>query len=546
MLQIAGHHPRHRHVDLRPRRLVTASRGSPASAAIDRRGASVMVLGLVISVLVLLAIGAAVTSTHQLGKQARTTLEHTRALAAAEGVVAAAIQRLREAAPNFEPVPFGGAVLIAGASFEYEVAAVGPADRTTCDDGAQVVSQRYRVTAHVEESRARATVERVIELARTPLFQFGVLSNGDLNIAPSRASTLIGRVHANGDLRLGGSETLLVDGEYLKCSGSLSHSGRAGEVAVRVAGVERHYRSLDAANDSRSAEWRWDAPERWKGTVADAEHGVGRTEVPARTVIEALQQNGERGFYHRHADLVLVGSRAFDANEREVLLPKGTLQESVLFDAREDAYVHFTDVDVKLLTMAGRLPANGLIYAHRTDATAARPNGFRLKNGAELARPLTFVTPAPLYIQGDFNVVQPKPAAVIADAVNLLSNAWNDSKLPGAVPQASSTRYHMCIVTGDVPTVNASGRPASRFENLLRLHEDWRGRTLRLRGSIARLFASAVAKSPWGAPYVYAAPQRDWQFDPQLNDPTRLPPFTPTVVVVRDLLWNDGTPLAFE
>ena len=65
---------------------------------------------------------------------------------------------------------------------------------------------------------------------------------------------------------------------------------------------------------------------------------------------------------------------------------------------------------------------------------------------------MTVVTENPLFIRGDFNTVDKKGVAVMADAVNLLSNGWNDSKSPGSLPNASDTDYNVAMITGNVPT----------------------------------------------------------------------------------------------
>jgi hypothetical protein len=59
------------------------------------------------------------------------------------------------------------------------------------------------------------------------------------------------------------------------------------------------------------------------------------------------------------------------------------------------------------------------------------------------------------------------------------------------------------------------------------------------------LFESEIARSPWGSPNVYSPPVRNWSFDPALNDPNNLPPFTPNAVHFQRVLWDDRLPLPF-
>jgi hypothetical protein len=230
-----------------------------------------------------------------------------------------------------------------------------------------------------------------------------------------------------------------------------------------------------------------------------------------------------------------------------VLLPPGTLTEVSMYDAREGQNISVTEVDMALLNSSGFFPANGLIYAYRTDASAAQPNGIRLANASELAAPLTVVSEDPVYVMGDYNTVDKKGAAVISDAVNLLSNAWDDSKGPGSLPSASDTTYNMAMITGNVRTPDGGGNYSGGFENLPRFHESWSGVTATIRGAFANLYESLIGTSPWQyGGDVYRAPLRDWRYDPDLLDPANLPPFTPNAVYVRRVLWDDNMPIPFQ
>ena len=167
-----------------------------------------------------------------------------------------------------------------------------------------------------------------------------------------------------------------------------------------------------------------------------------------------------------------------------------------------------------------------------------------MTNGAELQGPLTIVSEDPVFIHGDFNTVDKKAAAVMADAVNLLSSAWDDTKTPGRIPVAVETQYNLALVTGNVPTADG-GAYSGGFENLPRFHEDWTGVTARVRGSFVSMFASEIAKGSWGTTHVYSPPLRDWRYDPTFTDPNALPPFTPRGVYFQHVLWDDRVPLPF-
>ena len=165
--------------------------------------------------------------------------------------------------------------------------------------------------------------------------------------------------------------------------------------------------------------------------------------------------------------------------------------------------------------------------------------------------------PAPNNTMSNFSntsaVYDPNPAtaqakkgcAVISDAVNLLSNAWNNSKSSSNASSswgtfnATATIYNTAILSGIVPTPTLNGGSYSGgFENFPRFHENWSNKCAHIRGSFVNLFNSQVAKSPWvyGSP-KYEAPFRDWNFDTGFLDINNLPPATPLVVGAKKVVW---------
>jgi hypothetical protein len=122
------------------------------------------------------------------------------------------------------------------------------------------------------------------------------------------------------------------------------------------------------------------------------------------------------------------------------------------FDNREGKEIQMLEVDLRaLLDCAHRhnllgggvglddATYGGLVF-HLTvhgPNSRARRNGYgvRIRNGADISssiedaprpRGLTIVSDQPAYIQGDFNRNENWiPAAFLADAINILSNAWD-------------------------------------------------------------------------------------------------------------------------
>ena len=198
--------------------------------------------------------------------------------------------------------------------------------------------------------------------------------------------------------------------------------------------------------------------------------------------------------------------------------------------------VPITSIDMKELGKSGHFPSNGILFVGGYGAgTGTDALGFELHDGKKLEDDLTVISPNSLYIRGDYNKDGKKSAAVIADAINLLSNDWDNSKGPGDLPGAKDTTYNMSVVTGDVEEVG--GKLQGTAMNVLRRHEDWTGDKEKINGSIATLFRSQYATGDFqvGGDY-YRPPKREWEFDEDLADIANMPPSTPMSVEVTDVV----------
>ena len=514
---------------------------------------SVLLLGVVISLLFLLMTLGAINMAMTLGKEANYELDLTRSLSVAEGVTEAAQKSILETVSNFGPVPVNGSVNVAGQAYAYTVVPIGASSVQTDPDGVSRTMQHLQISANVNAGDGYSTVDRIVDLSMTPLFQYMIFFDDDLEVLPGPPMTLGGRVHANADIYVGSGDTLTVNSDYFRCTGKIlrkrknDNTTATGTVSIKVLG-ETTYQNLNVGQDSNYTDWTTHAIDTWKGTVQDGSHGVKEIAAPDIHTIKAFQAGGAKGFYHANADLVLVNGNAFDKLGNPLALPVGTITQKPMFDGREGKNITVTEVNMALLNASGAFPTNGLLYAYRTDATPAQPNGVRLTNGAELLRPLTVVSEDQVYVHGDFNTVNKKGASVIADAVSLLSNAWNNTKTSASgLPAASNTTYNLAFVSGATPTPDGGGSYSGGFENLPRFHENWTNKTAKIRGSFIKIFDSEIAKAPWAyGGSVYTAPIRDWQYDPALNDMGNLPPFTPSAVYFERVLWDDRIPMPFN
>jgi hypothetical protein len=507
----------------------------------------VLLLTLAVSVIVVLGFVAVASSAHEHAKEARYKLDHTQALAVAEGVLEVARKSIQQDLASFRPPPTAGSATVAGRSYGYSVTELEVGAETPAAGGGETV-QRFEISTSVEFGSAQVTLDRKADLSLTPVFQYMIYYNDDLEVLPGPDMTLQGRVHANGDIYVGCSGTLTVDSDLFHCTGKVflrrKDNGNvpSGSVTIRVAG-DTTYEDLLPGGDSTSPTWTQDALETWQGTVQDGSHGVERVAAPELGSVQAFEADGTKGHYHETAGLVIADGVARDGQGNVLSLPAGTVRETTMYDGREGKDVTVTEINLGLLNISGHFPANGIVYAYRTDASPSEPNGIRLTNGSSLLGPLTVVSEDPVYIRGDFNTVAKKPAAVIADAVNLLSNAWDDSKSEGELPEASDTTFNLAIATGNVPTPDGGGAYSGGFENLPRFHENWSGRRATIQGSFVNMFPSQFAVSPWRAGGdVYRPPLRTWTYESSFADALLRPPGTPNVVRLDYVSWDDHSP----
>ncbi len=438
-------------------------------------------------------------------------------------------------------------------------------------------STAYRVISNAKETTSPmgivAGVRQEIEVSTIPLFQFAIFYNLELEINPGPVMTVTGPVHGNYNIYLQPQAALTFQGDVTSARNIINNKS-TNDCSVRSGG------SISFQGEHDSGTSTLNLP-------------IGTNNAPAnvRQVVEyppagelATSLMGQQRFYNK-ADMVIeltgtvaapvvrVKTGLYD-NFGTVVPPgqwvntgyatggKGFVDyDNTFYNKREGKTVRVVDIDVARLkawsaTNTIIRPKLGdkdvsLIYVddRRTGMSSTEEPGVRVINGSELpSRGLTVATPDPVYVQGDYNIKDPtgtssgadtshtKPAALIGDAITVLSGSWNDANSSSGLSSrpASSTRVNAAFLAGIVQSTNCNY--SGGVENFPRFLEDWNSDTFTYNGSMVVLYESKFANALWqgtgSSIGIYNPPTRIWAFDLNFRDPAKLPPGTPCVRVL--------------
>ena len=420
--------------------------------------------------------------------------------------------------------------------------------------GMTPVIQKYKITSQATSDKSDATSARLVEWVEDQgfaLYQFAAFYEQDLELEPGPPMTITGKIHSNHDIYLTSNSTLSID-SYLTSSGNLYNGSKPGDPSegsgtVQIKDADGNYQEMDF--DSSDPDWTNKSLETWDGRVQSQVHGIETLSLPLPVGAEPIEiiKRGSSGdsealrdarLYHQ-ADLRIIDGVAYDKSGDVVDLDDANSVNPVdmsksFHNYREGKNIRVTEIDISKLVESGKFPANGILYVSTQSAGAGEQDGVRLVNGSVLpSSGLTVATDNPLYLQGDYNLNK-APASVLCDAINVLSNSWQDGE---TWQSATDTEVNTSFVSGHTPTTQETGYGGG-LENFPRFLESWSGNQFTMVGSMNSLWYSEIAAGQWlyGQPY-YTAPQRNWGFDGTTNL-SNLPPGTPIVCRTHRSNWQ--------
>jgi hypothetical protein len=429
----------------------------------------------------------------------------------------------------------------------------------------------YTIVSHAQDTASPQDVTggvlQQLQLASIPIFQFAMYSSGEMEISCGQPFNITGRVHSNGIL-------------YVEPDSSLTFESSV--TAVQSILFQRD--PLDTRG-SPSGSVVYVHPDQKVAPVASFTLPIGATNTPqaVREIIEPPPTGEDpnspigRLRYYNQCDLVVVASAAgvnatsgqFD--NFQITIPTNEWStfistNSSFWDAREGKTVQPIDINIGNLTawsltnssLRPCLNGSNLTSIYVVDL---RPlpgtslGAVRVFNGLQLPPSgLTVATGRPLYVLGDYNQQNSAnlgttntsttlPASLAADAITILSDSWSDANSTSAVGSrtASSTTVNAAFLTGAVDTT--LGHYSGGMENFPRFLESWgSANVFTYNGSMIKMFPSLYATNVWGQANVYNPPKRNWAYDANFDDPTKLPPKTPSLLQVMRGQWANVAP----
>ena len=467
--------------------------------------------------------------------------------------------------------------------------------------GLYALEQPMSVRVSAEDpTGSHAAIELGVSVQSVPIFQFGVFYDRDLEINNGPPMTFSGWVHSNRSLYLSSANANYMN--QITAADSVFWSRKDTPTTLAGVNIANNANVLTPLDfDSRSmpgATFVTRSNLRFNGKLMSRVSGVRPLRLPLPGGMDPVElvlpaQGGDTPDVAQvrmanKADLRLVINLAnpltnicaeatfFRAAGR---VPLGASCPAVFqfvrnafWDGREMKRPDVLELDMNALrSFVNVNPSDrqvSIIYVEfqGRDSTIIDRDypALRIRNGAQLPDPqfagepggMTIVTNSAMYVKGDYNTTNWKPAALIADVASFLSNSWTDAAST-TFPRPrtyATTSVWAALLAGNSETpcdARNCGSPqpyGGGLENFPRFLEDWGGSALgtpfNYTGSLVSLFVSRQSARLWGHTLnggraYYNAPVRNWSFETRFRNPMLLPPGTPRLGSVLQISYRN-------
>ncbi len=467
--------------------------------------------------------------------------------------------------------------------------------------GLYALEQPMSVRVNAEDQTGnRSAIELGVSVQSVPIFQFGVFYDRDLEINNGPPMTFSGWVHSNRSLYLSSANANYMN--QITAADSVFWSRKDTPTTLAGVNIANNASILTPLDfDSRSmpgATFVARSNLRFNGKLMSRVSGVRPLRLPLPGGMDPVElvlpaQGGDTPDIAQvrmanKADLRIVINLAnpltsicaeatfFRAPGR---VPLGASCPAILqfvrdrfWDGREMKRPDVLELDMNALrSFVNVNPTDrqvSIIYVEfqGRDSTIANRDypAIRIRNGSQLPDPtapgepggMTIVTNAAMYVWGDYNTTNWKPAALIADVASFLSNGWTDAAST-TFPRPrtfTTTSVWAALLAGNSETpcdARNCGSPqpyGGGLENFPRFIEDWGGSAggtpFNYTGSLVSLFVSRQSARRWGHNFnggssYYSPPVRNWSFETRFRNPMLLPPGTPRLGSVLQISYRN-------
>ena len=470
----------------------------------------------------------------------------------------------------------------------------------------------YRIVSNATMSNSLnsgviGTAQEDVLLALVPITTYAIFYNGVLEFSDCATMLVNGRVHSNSYICVGaGSGASLTFSNAVTCCGTLTAPERGGvndwtlnnpstwatsfttpyttnalsvNLSISMTNTHSIIDIPPAGESPMSVEGQTRLYNEAQVVIIVTNSAVG-TNPTVSVTLQTGYNGADPGADATKENFAITNATQAFLNTNSTLSVPFLSATNAFYDQRQGETNLVTQIDVGQYanwlstntTIAGKFTGDSyptILYVADQRHSGARQAVVRLVNASQLPYNhdygFSVATQNPLYVQGNYNVTVTNvsgnslalgsttngasvPAALLADAVTILSPQWHDNESSlsyGLRPIVTSdVTVNAALVTGAIPSTDVTATTFSGgVQNLTRFLENWTGVNLTLNTSIVNLFNSHIATNQFQMPNIYYnPPKREWGFDTTYYSPDKQPPGVPCALVPIRFNWQTPPP----